>query len=141
MKDKGDKGTRRQGDKEAFQSKIQNLKSKIRAFPHYSLLTTHSMKLILALDFGGTKHAAAIAASGQKQWLGYNKAFSPPNANAQSDLEIMFSLARELLADRQPTAIGVSFGGPVDAASGIVRLSHHVSGWEAWLVASGWTII
>ena len=27
-------------------------------------------------------------------------------------------------------AIGVSFGGPVDAARGLVRLSHHVPGWE-----------
>jgi glucokinase len=28
------------------------------------------------------------------------------------------------------TAIGVSFGGPVDATTGTVRLSHHVPGWE-----------
>ena len=27
-------------------------------------------------------------------------------------------------------AIGVSFGGPVDATRGLVRLSHHVPGWE-----------
>jgi len=88
------------------------------------------MAIILALDFGGTKHAAAVVASGETRQLGEKKAFSPPNPNAQSDLEIMFGLARELLAGRQPTAIGVSFGGPVDAASGTVRLSHHVSGWE-----------
>ena len=24
----------------------------------------------------------------------------------------------------------MSFGGPVDATTGLVRLSHHVSGWE-----------
>jgi glucokinase len=28
-----------------------------------------------------------------------------------------------------PAAVGVSFGGPVDHASGVVRLSHHVAGW------------
>ena len=88
------------------------------------------MNLILALDFGGTKHAAAVVASGEKHQLSDKKVFSPPNPHAQSDIEIMLSLARELLAGRQPSAIGVSFGGPVDAASGKVRLSHHVSGWE-----------
>jgi glucokinase len=42
----------------------------------------------------------------------------------------MCLLARELLAGAQPAAIGVSFGGPVDARTGCVRLSHHVPGWE-----------
>jgi glucokinase len=39
-------------------------------------------------------------------------------------------MARELLAGRAPSAIGVSFGGPVDYEAGVVRLSHHVRGWE-----------
>ena len=86
--------------------------------------------LILALDFGGTKHAAALGTPGQKQWLASRRAISPPNADAKSDLEIMFSLAHDLLQGEKPAAIGVSFGGPVDATTGTVRLSHHVKGWE-----------
>lgn len=85
--------------------------------------------LILALDFGGTKHAAAVLVPGEKQWLAYRRAVSPPNADAKSDIEIMFALAHELLSE-EPAAIGVSFGGPVDATRGTVRLSHHVRGWE-----------
>ena len=44
----------------------------------------------------------------------------------------MLNLARELLAQHpgRLAAIGVSFGGPVDAGRGVVRLSHHVPGWE-----------
>lgn len=42
----------------------------------------------------------------------------------------MLDLARRLLNGRRPAAIGVSFGGPVDAARGVVLLSHHVPGWE-----------
>jgi glucokinase len=42
----------------------------------------------------------------------------------------MFELAHRLLAGDRPVAIGVSFGGPVDARAGLVRLSHHVPGWE-----------
>jgi glucokinase len=86
--------------------------------------------LILALDFGGTKLAAAMVNLGSRQWLRYERRFSPTNANASTDLEIMRSLIHSLLQSAKPAAIGVSFGGPVDATTGTVRLSHHVSGWE-----------
>jgi glucokinase len=86
--------------------------------------------LILALDFGGTKLAAAIANLGSQGWLRYERRLSPTNANASSDLEMMRSLIHSLLQEGKPAAIGVSFGGPIDATTGTVRLSHHVSGWE-----------
>jgi glucokinase len=88
------------------------------------------MTLILALDFGGTKLAAAMVNLGSKQWLGYERRLSPANADANTDLEIMRSLIYSLLKGAKPDAIGVSFGGPVDASTGMVRLSHHVVGWE-----------
>lgn len=88
------------------------------------------MTLILALDFGGTKLAAATINAGSKQWLGYERRLSPTNANADTDLEIMRSVINSLLKGAKPDAIGVSFGGPVDATTGKVRLSHHVLGWE-----------
>ncbi|MBW4542156.1 MAG: ROK family protein [Myxacorys chilensis ATA2-1-KO14] len=92
--------------------------------------------LLLALDFGGTKHAAAVLRASEKRWSAHRRAFSPPNANATTDLEIMRSLIHDLLQDSQPAAIGVSFGGPVDASTGTVRLSHHVPGWENIPLAS-----
>ncbi|MBD2561929.1 MULTISPECIES: ROK family protein [Nostoc] len=85
---------------------------------------------ILALDFGGTKLAAALVNIGSRKWLRYERRLSPANANASTDLEIMRSLIYSLLQDVKPAAIGVSFGGPVDASTGMVRLSHHVAGWE-----------
>ncbi|GET43077.1 glucokinase [Microseira wollei NIES-4236] len=45
-------------------------------------------------------------------------------------MEIMRSLASDLLQNETPAAIGVSFGGSVDATTGTVRLSHQVEGWE-----------
>ena len=115
-------------------------------------------RLLLALDFGGTKLTAAVvstselAASGERGWRAHKMVPSPPGSNAQSDLEIMMGLARDLL-DSHPSippnfwgkeggsnsggeaqaplaAVGVSFGGLVDAARGLVLLSHHVPGWE-----------
>ncbi|MBD2569777.1 ROK family protein [Anabaena lutea] len=88
------------------------------------------MTLILALDFGGTKLAAATVKAGSREWLRYENRLSPANADALSDIEIMRSLIDSVLDKNKPDAIGVSFGGPVDAATGMVRLSHHVPGWE-----------
>lgn len=90
-----------------------------------------SISLLLVLDFGGTKLTAATLARGeQRDWRAHRRVFSPPDADAQSDLKTMLSLARELLAGARPAAVGISFGGPVDHARGVVRLSHHVPGWE-----------
>lgn len=86
--------------------------------------------LLLALDFGGTKHTAAVISPGANHWQAHRRTFSPPNADAQTDIKIMISLARDVLSGEKPTAIGVSFGGPVDFSTGTVRLSHHVPGWE-----------
>ncbi len=86
--------------------------------------------LILALDFGGTKHTAGVAVRGESGWLARRQVASPPGADAAYDVSTMLALARELLAGQRPTAVGVSFGGPVEFASGTVRLSHHVPAWE-----------
>jgi glucokinase len=98
--------------------------------------------VLLALDFGGTKHSLAclrvedarrLAAGANHQaleWQAHRRLFSPPDADAQYDLRTVFDCARELLDGERPAAIGVSFGGPVDYRRGLVRLSHHVPGWE-----------
>ena len=86
--------------------------------------------MILALDFGGTKHTAGVVRPGKRAWQARRRVLSPPDADAAYDVETMLALARELLGGNRPVAVGVSFGGPVDFASGTVRLSHHVPGWE-----------
>jgi glucokinase len=97
---------------------------------------SHSPSLLLALDFGGTKHAAALLRAGESQWVAHRRALSPADTNATSDLDIMRSLIKDLLQGSPVDAIGVSFGGPVEASSGTVRLSHHVPGWENIPLAS-----
>ncbi|MEW5960895.1 MAG: ROK family protein [Chloroflexota bacterium] len=103
-------------------------------------MTNPTTPLLLALDFGGTKLTAAAVETGQRSWLAHGRHFSPDQADRAYEYGQMVKLARGLLAEleRQPAAIGVSFGGPVYAPQGLVRLSHHVPGWEntpllAWL--------
>ncbi len=86
---------------------------------------------ILALDFGGTKNTAALHVLGEAGWRAKQRVFSPPGAEARSDIETMMGLGHALLGEHRAQAIGVSFGGPVDFNTGRVHLSHHVPGWEA----------
>lgn len=89
--------------------------------------------LYLALDFGGTKHAAALLEPGARAWLDQRRVAAPPGSDGAQDRAVMFALADDLLQAHpgRLLAIGVSFGGPVDWAAGRVILSHHVPGWEA----------
>jgi glucokinase len=89
-------------------------------------------RMILALDYGGTKHTAALLAVGERAWLVHERAYSPPGADGSYDRATMIKMAHGLLARAQGrlAAVGVSFGGPVDGATGMVRLSHHVPGWQ-----------
>jgi glucokinase len=87
-------------------------------------------RLLLALDFGGTKLTAGLAVSGEHRWRARRQVFSSADANTNRDLNTMMSLVCDLLGGTAPAAIGVSFGGPVRAAEGVVLLSHHVPGWE-----------
>jgi glucokinase len=89
--------------------------------------------MILAFDFGGTKLSAACVPTADPintTWHHHQRIFSPNGADAQYELDNMIRLGHEMMAGQKPAAIGVSFGGPVDFSKGLVRLSHHVPGWE-----------
>ncbi len=87
-------------------------------------------RILLALDYGGTKLSAGITGWGERTWLALERIPSPVDNDAHYDQTTMLAMARRLLAGRVPSAVGVSFGGPVDARQGRVILSHHVPGWE-----------
>lgn len=86
--------------------------------------------LILALDFGGTKLSAAVPKQSRSGWNALERRPSPAEPDAAYDLKTIVELGHKVLEGEIPQAIGVSFGGPVDAKRGVVKLSHHVSGWE-----------
>lgn len=86
--------------------------------------------IMLALDFGGTKHSVGVWNPSSKTWRAILRQPSPQPSNREQDLAIILDLARQVLEGDSPECIGVSFGGPVDFSQKIVRLSHHVSGWE-----------
>ncbi len=89
--------------------------------------------LYLALDFGGTKLAAALVDAAAGAVLARVRRPSP--SDARSSIAEMLDMGRRAVADAgrrlaDVAGVGISFGGPVDESRRRVRLSHHVPGWE-----------
>jgi glucokinase len=89
-------------------------------------------KDILALDYGGTKLSAALCGYGRKEWKARERCFSQKGASAHNNQEVMLQMAHRLVesSGADLAAVGISFGGPVHFPTGMIRLSHHVPGWE-----------
>lgn len=91
--------------------------------------------LCLALDFGGTKLAAGLVNWQTGAVLRQARCATEAGRGARGQIADMLGMAeREVLGGAGATAIdavGVSFGGPVDAERGVVVQSHHVPGWES----------
>ena len=91
------------------------------------------MALYLALDFGGTKLAAGLVDASAGKVLARVRRPSP--GSARESIRVMLEMAHEALGATgeqlaSVRAVGIAFGGPVDETRQIVRLSHHVPGWE-----------
>ena len=54
-------------------------------------------QLLLALDYGGTKHTAALLIPGERAWLAHDRVYVPPGADWRLDQAAMLGLARGCL--------------------------------------------
>lgn len=88
---------------------------------------------MLALDFGGTKASAAVLSPGSPQ-LNRHITIATPGS-AEETVRALFEAAAAILAGVSPAAIGISFGGPIDAQHGVVSHSHHRPGWTQFRLA------
>jgi glucokinase len=82
----------------------------------------------LALDFGGTKLAAARVAAASGQILDQRQQAAP--GNSIEARQAMLVMARQLLTRGPADAVGISFGGPVSSDRCQVLASFQVGGWE-----------
>lgn len=93
----------------------------------------------LGIEIGGTKLQLALGA-GDGRLVAIERRTVVPANGAQGILEQIVETYPTLLAqagvDRGAIdAIGIGFGGPVDAEHGITTKSHHVEGWEHFQLA------
>ena len=88
------------------------------------------MKL-LGLDIGGTKCAAVTANwDGERlQILKKEKCPTDHSVSPETMLERLFALADGIL-DGKPDAVGISCGGPLDSAHGVILGPPNLPGWD-----------
>lgn len=86
---------------------------------------------VLAVDFGGTKLAAAVVDVARGE-LVVSARCPTPAGGAEASLAALIALAQAALRQSPGpvTAIGISFGGPVSADRRTVLRSMHVGAWE-----------
>lgn len=102
------------------------------------MASTHS---VLGLEIGGTKLQATEGLS-DGSITRVLRGNVDRERGAQGILEWFGGAVPELLAQarndgRDPKAIGVGFGGPVETATGRVLVSHQIQGWEG-VELRGW---
>lgn len=87
---------------------------------------------VLALDIGGTKLAAAVVAD-DGSYRGFRVVPTRVSDGPDSVIERLLELGEESLAaagaDARPIAVGISCGGPLDAAAGLLLNPPHLPGW------------
>ena len=95
------------------------------------------MKQFLGIEIGGTK-LQLVLGDDRGAIQRRCRLTVQPARGAAGIREAIQTHLPELLQDASPAAVGVGFGGPVDAQTGQVCCSHQIAGWEdfplrAWL--------
>lgn len=94
------------------------------------LAAEESRKLILGLDFGGTKLAAGLVKLDSGRLKESGMIPSRPAEGASGAVKDMIALASRLAGIEQIEGIGVCFGGHVHG--GVIQRSLHISGWQGF---------
>jgi glucokinase len=95
-----------------------------------------SGRTFLGIEVGGTKLQLALG-PGDGSIVALERRVIQPQAGAKGLLD-QISSAYACLAsadEPRPAAVGIGFGGPVDADRGVILRSHQVEGWEGFALA------
>ena len=85
--------------------------------------------MYLGIEIGGTKLQLAIGAGDGSPLVDFHRAEIRLEDGAGGILRQIETIGREMIERHQPRAIGIGFGGPVDAEAGRTITSHQVEGW------------
>ena len=85
--------------------------------------------MYLGIEIGGTKLQLAVGPGDGSPLIDFTRAEIHPEDGAGGILRHVETLGRQLIERHQPRAIGIGFGGPVDAEAGRTVISHQVEGW------------
>jgi glucokinase len=86
--------------------------------------------VFLGIEIGGTKLQLGVGAGDGSPLAGLERRTVDPSRGATGILDQIDAAGNALLSRFNVKAIGIGFGGPVDAAAGRVLKSHQISGWN-----------
>jgi glucokinase len=86
--------------------------------------------MFLGVEIGGTKLQLAVGSGERQPLIDLRRADIRPEDGAGGILRQIEAIGRDLNERHRPTAIGIGFGGPVDAKEGRTITSHQVEGWN-----------
>lgn len=84
----------------------------------------------LGIEIGGTKLQIGVGTGDGPPLLALRRDEVDRSKGAEAIRRRIVEFSRPLIAEFGPQAIGIAFGGPIDASSGRTLRSHHVAGWE-----------
>jgi glucokinase len=91
--------------------------------------------MFLGIEIGGTKLQLAIGPGEGAPLVELRRLDVEPSGGAEGVLRQITKYGNELLELHQVRAVGVGFGGPIDAEAGTTITSHQVEGWEGFPLA------
>lgn len=103
--------------------------------PFRSATDANSSGTLLGIEIGGTKLQLGVGTPDGKL-LALDRHEVQTKDGALGILTQIESSARALAARHKVSAIGIGFGGPVNASAGVISKSHHVDGWENFALAA-----
>ncbi len=92
--------------------------------------------MFLGIEIGGTKLQLAIGAGDGTPLVELKRAEVRREDEAGGILRQIGTIGRDLIERHRPTAIGIGFGGPVDAEEGRTITSHQVESWADFALAA-----
>ncbi len=84
----------------------------------------------LGIEIGGTKLQVGVGTGNGPPLLAIRRVEIDRSKGAEAIRRQILELASPLIGQFCPEAVGIAFGGPIDAARGRTLRSHHVAGWE-----------
>ncbi|NQU22257.1 MAG: ROK family protein [Candidatus Nealsonbacteria bacterium] len=91
--------------------------------------------MLLAIEIGGTKLQLGVGSGEGGPLAAIERVDVAPERGADGVLRQIEQTAPALIQRHTVTAVGIGFGGPVDADAGRTVLSHQVEGWEDFPLA------
>jgi glucokinase len=85
--------------------------------------------MLLGIEIGGTKLQLGVGRGDGSPLVALERLNVDPAHGANGILAQIETVGSALVARHRALAIGVGFGGPIDAARGLVLKSHQIEGW------------